>query len=204
MHLECKYYQQIVNSFIDMQSTQRLPLESIREWAINNRNAIYVVKNFVKFRFVPPVKIVINRQEREISNLYRKLNTSIGHIEQFYQIYEQRDYALLALEELEACGGEKELVFEWLIRHYKLYDACFLFLLSNSYNAGDIPEGTQYIFSSEFYEFVIGFETEPFIPVENFTNAYCELLNLYGLWDTIDDMYEEYRNEFVIYNYRLL
>lgn len=197
MHLECKYYQQIVKSFIDMQSTQRLPLESIREWAIKNRNAIYIVKNFVEFGLVPPVYIMINNEERKICNLYRKLNIHIGHIEEFYQIYKQRDYALLALEELKACKGEKDLVFKWLIRHYKLYDACFLFLLSNSYNAGDIPEGTQYVFSSEYYEFAIGFETEPFIPVENFTNAYCELLNFYDLWVTINDMYEEKRKEIV-------
>lgn len=199
MQLECKYYNQVVQSLIDMQSTQRLPLESIRDWAINNRVAIYKVKNYVEFGLIGIVRGIITDNQRWVRDQYSKLNICISHLEDFYIIYKQVDYALSALEELTACNDDEDLINDWLIRHYLVHKKCFHFLLNYSYKSGDSKEENQYVYSSDYLKIVIGFESSSFIPVEEFSDMYVDLLSKYELWDKINDMFEQKRNVIIKY-----
>ncbi len=201
MYLECKYHTQIIQSLVNMQSTHRLPLESIRDWAIDNRVAIYMVKNYFDFGLVGKELVPISDNQRWIASQYRYLEFAISLLEKFYQIHSQGDYALSAVIEFKDCNDDKNLIIDWLIRHYKLYKKCFLFMLDYSHNLGDASEEGQYVFSSNYLKVVIGFETSSFAPAEEFMSIYFDFLNNYDLWDKIDNLFEQNRNTIVKFVY---
>jgi len=180
MHLKCKYYQQIVQSLIDLQNTDRISASKIKDWLDENEVAIYKVKNYYDEGLILRF---LTEETKYASSCYFTIRIYIEIIENFYLLATLQNHFIALVKEFKDCKGDPEKIKSWLIKYYEDYYKRLGFLIEYSSTLGDRMEGTEYVISSTVYSFVIGVEVVPYLDFEEFMFNYQESLTEFDFWD---------------------